>query len=107
VLVHVLVLVLEMPSVKTRRQGSSSERLAIGKPVTWMIRSSKYYLKLWNALYSLRQKSSTSTSRSTSTNGQPVSQQPRASRASLRRAGSLISIDNYPVNGIGRFVDRR
>jgi len=28
VLVHVLVLVLEMPSVKTGRQGSSSERLA-------------------------------------------------------------------------------
>jgi hypothetical protein len=53
VLVHVLVLVLEMPIVKTGRQGSSSERLAgreftlpdiqrkpasrsrtIGKPVT-------------------------------------------------------------------------
>src|SRR6516164_7979882 len=39
-----------------------------------LIRSSKYYIELWNALYSLRQKSSTRTSRSTSTNGQPVSQ---------------------------------
>ena len=40
-----------------------------------LIPSSNIIWNYWNALYPLRQKSSTRTSRSTSTNGQPLSQQ--------------------------------
>jgi hypothetical protein len=65
-------------------------------------------MELWNALYSLRQKSSTRTSRSTSTNGQPVSQQPLARRPEPAQVFGKVQIRNakeliWEIASVGQY----